>query len=147
MKKIFLITFLLVSSTILAQNKDREKIKALKVSFITEKLDLTKKEAQEFWPIYNEFEKSMSEVRYREMRSIRSDVRKDLSNMTDAQAKELIKRYDSAENKSHNLKIEFSNKLQKVISSKKIILLKIAEDDFKRKMFEELKKSKKRKNQ
>ena len=35
--------------------RTKEKIKALKVAHITNELDLTSKEAQQFWPIYNEF--------------------------------------------------------------------------------------------
>ena len=36
--------------------KMQERIKAQKVAFITERLDLSSKEAQKFWPIYNAFE-------------------------------------------------------------------------------------------
>ncbi len=39
------------------QNRpDKDKIKSLKIAFITERLDLSTKEAQTFWPIYNEYE-------------------------------------------------------------------------------------------
>ena len=37
----------------------KEKIKAMKISYITSELDLSPKEAQVFWPIYNEFEAKM----------------------------------------------------------------------------------------
>lgn len=47
-------------STIKAQDNDRaqrmEKIQALKVAFITQKLALTPDEAQRFWPVYNRYE-------------------------------------------------------------------------------------------
>ena len=52
---------LLLSASVFGQKQNnskpnREKIKAMKVGFITEKLDLTTAEAQKFWPVYNEFE-------------------------------------------------------------------------------------------
>mgnify|MGYP003543622097 CR=1 FL=1 len=44
--------FLLGTLTFYGQNKfDKDKIKALKVAYITEHLDLTSKEAEIFWPI------------------------------------------------------------------------------------------------
>ena len=38
-------------------------IKALKVAHITEKLDLTEKEAQQFWPIYNAYDEKMGTLK------------------------------------------------------------------------------------
>ncbi|MEL7588220.1 MAG: hypothetical protein AAGU19_16040 [Prolixibacteraceae bacterium] len=36
------------------KHEDFEKYKALKVSYMTEQLELTPQEAQQFWPIYKE---------------------------------------------------------------------------------------------
>ena len=38
-----------------AQPGKSDKVEALKVSFITEKISLTPQEAQSFWPLYNEY--------------------------------------------------------------------------------------------
>lgn len=40
----------------------RAKIEAFKVQFITEKLQLTKNEAESFWPVYNEAKKNIDEL-------------------------------------------------------------------------------------
>ena len=40
----------------------REKIEMYKIQFISEKLNLTKEEAQSFWPVYNEHKKAMDEI-------------------------------------------------------------------------------------
>ncbi len=42
--------------------KRRAKIEMFKVQFITEKLDLTKSEAELFWPVYNEAKKNIDEL-------------------------------------------------------------------------------------
>ncbi len=69
MKKILLILFLSLGLGLLAQQTDEneetkyEKIEALKIGFITEKLALTSKEAELFWPIYNKFEQDIKTVR------------------------------------------------------------------------------------
>ena len=140
MKKTLFIILFFVSVSAIAQRGNRERIKALKISFITERLSLTEKEAQEFWPIYNAFEQKMNTIRYKEMRSIRKDIREDLDTMTEKEASALVQRFKKAENEMCDLKNTFSEKLSKIISAKKIIQLRIAEDDFKRKMLDEYKK-------
>lgn len=40
----------------------RAKIEMFKVQFITEKLNLTKGEAEQFWPVYNEAKKNIEEL-------------------------------------------------------------------------------------
>ena len=145
MKKLLTILLLLLSLNVVAQ-KHRERVKALKVSFITEKLDLTEKEAQKFWPIYNEQDQQLVKIRYNDIRSIRREIKNNIDSMTDAQANDLLLKLDAAENKLHKLRLEFSKKLVGVISPKKIILLRIAEEDFKRRMLDELKRRKKGKS-
>ena len=144
MKKLIpIILLLFVSLNTMAQHKNREGIKALKVSVITEKLDLSEKEAQKFWPVYNAHEKATSEIKFKEVKNIRKEIRENIDTMTDAKANELLTRLNTAENRMHQLRMDFSNNLSGILSPKKIILLKIAEDDFKRKMIDELKKRKK----
>jgi hypothetical protein len=41
----------------------REHIESLKISFITQKLNLTREEAQRFWPIYNEYYDALQSLR------------------------------------------------------------------------------------
>ncbi len=45
-----------------AELKQQEKIKAVYVAFITQKLELSSAEAQVFWPVHNEFEKEVKAV-------------------------------------------------------------------------------------
>ena len=67
MKKFLLIlSFLLTGFTSFAQQPDaatkREKIQALKIAFITQKLELTSDEAQRFWPVYNRYEDELHQT-------------------------------------------------------------------------------------
>ena len=39
-----------------------EKIQALKIAFITQKLELSADEAQKFWPVYNRYEAELRQV-------------------------------------------------------------------------------------
>ncbi|MDO5977735.1 sensor of ECF-type sigma factor [Flavivirga spongiicola] len=139
MKKIiFPILLFFFSLNILAQ-QNREKIKTLKISFITEKLDLTEQEAQKFWPIYNNYYNVTSKIRHEDIRSIRHEIRRNINTLTDKRAKDLITKLNKAESTLHEQRMELSTKLLKIIPPKKVILLKMAEDDFKRKMLERFK--------
>ncbi|MGE5107018.1 MAG: hypothetical protein ACM3H8_05710 [Sphingobacteriales bacterium] len=66
MKKYLLITFFFVAglTQLKAQDDPEEnsKIEALKIAFISKKLDLTPDEAQKFWPVYNQYFKEMRQV-------------------------------------------------------------------------------------
>lgn len=143
MKKILLTIVLLVSLTASAQKEKWEKIKALKVAFITEELNLTEKESQQFWPIHNAFEEEMNKIRHHEMRAIRKEIRDNAESLTNERAKTLIKKYSDAEDRMFKLKQEFLKKISNILPPKKIVKLKIAEDDFKRRMLQEFKKRKK----
>ena len=73
MKKFILIIIFALGSFcfVKAQDEDgsnrAEKIQALKIAFITQKLGLSAEEAQRFWPVYNQYQNEMKST-YRENR-------------------------------------------------------------------------------
>lgn len=135
---ISLLTFSMSAQDMNRQER-REQIKELKISFITQRLDLTTAEAEKFWPIYNQFESSYNELRKKSHNTKKSV---DLENLNEKEAKSLLEEMTFIENQKHSLKSDFVKDLQKVIPAKKIVLLKEAEDDFNRKMIQEYKRRK-----
>ena len=68
MKKYLLILLILFGTFSFASAQDGqhgEKIQALKIAFITQKLQLTSAEAEKFWPVYNNYENEIKQVRSR----------------------------------------------------------------------------------
>lgn len=66
MKKYLLLLFTLGSFLMVhAQKKGggEDKIQALKIAFITQKLELTSFEAQKFWPVYNVYDEEVKKIR------------------------------------------------------------------------------------
>lgn len=138
MKKIIIILCVVLTSwSTFSQTSDRrEKINALKVAFITERLELTSTEAQKFWPIYNTYENKKDE-----QRKMGYEKRKQISeDMTEAQAKAMLKDFVAFEKEREDLRSNFVESLLKVMPAKKIIQLKLAEEEFNRKMLQEYKK-------
>ncbi len=141
MKRRLLITVLFVSSfsLITIAQSNRDKIKILKIAYITEKLNLSEKEAQKFWSIYNDFEEEKSRLR-EETYNVRKKT--NIETLSEDEAKQFLKEIRTNEYKKQVIENDFVDKLTNIISAKKVILLHKIEDDFKRKMFEEYKKRK-----
>ncbi|MEH6535720.1 MAG: sensor of ECF-type sigma factor [Psychroserpens sp.] len=137
-KTLITLFFIALTVSVFGQRKERqERIKALKIAFITDKLELSETEAQKFWPVYNAIEEQKNMLR-KEAQKMRKDL--NFESLTDEQAKKLIKDMLGLENRKHNLHSKQINDLLKVIPAKKIILLKVVEDQFNKRMFEEMKK-------
>lgn len=139
MKKLFTLSLLfLLTYSAFAQHKEREeRIKTLKIAFITERLAFTETEAQKFWPIYNAFEDENNKLRTQsyKMRKVEN-----IETMTELEAKALVDDMILLENKKFKLREKFMKDLLTAIPAKKVILLKATEDAFNKRMFEEFKK-------
>lgn len=110
----------------------QEKIKAQKVAFITEKLDLSSKEAQNFWPVYNAFEEKTNNTRRSDLYKIRTAMKKE--DLSEKEANNIIDQLMAVEDKMHNAKQQLIRDLKKVLPPQKIIKLKGAEDAFNREL-------------
>jgi len=130
---LFLVATLSLSSQ---EKQDWEKIKSLKVAFITERLDLTSKEAQSFWPIYNEHQTKKEGFFRVERFEIGSEI-KNLDTLSEAQASELLMRMQKLEEEKQNAEKSYIEKISKTISAKKTILLMRSEEDFKRQLIKQ----------
>lgn len=139
MKQLILIVFLLTSATNFAQvgEKIQDRIKAQKIAFITDQLELTSEEAQQFWPIYNEFEDKVEKIKSEDLRPLKKEMRQ--GDVSDKRAGEILEKLLEAETEMHNARLELVEDLKKVISAKKIIMLKVAEDQFNQKLLDKLK--------
>lgn len=147
-KKTFLLTLifaLFISFQVLSQEKgSSKKIKALKVSFITEKLALTSQEASKFWPIYNKFEKE----RYQLYHVERAEMKKKIDDLggidmlSEKQAEVFTKDMLALEKLDYETNVRYQNALKKVISYKKIVKLQMVERDFNRQLFRRYKNRK-----
>jgi hypothetical protein len=144
LNNILIVLLLFLSAHAIAQpggERARERIKTLQVAYFTEQLDLTSEEAQEFWPIYNELaeERQNSE---RQKRQLIRNIDTDFDNLTEQEAKKHISTLQSIEVMQANLDATYSSQIVDIIGAKRYLLLKKAEQDFKKKMLEEFQKRK-----
>ncbi len=142
-KNIIYIAVFLVSITSSAQRKpSHEKIKALKIAYLTEQLNLTPKEAQNFWPIYNSHEEKVDIIRKQKRTDI-FEKTKNIDALSEAEATKLLELEASLDEKRHALEKKYINDVRKVISSKKTFILLQSENGFKRKLIKEYRQKQK----
>ncbi len=148
MKKIvILICIVFTSLGSFAQHGPRERVKAYKVGYITEKLNLTSKEAQNFWPIYNDHEKTIENIRKRERKLIKAikDTNNSPNGIDDKQADEFLNTHLETEIQKSEARQKLILDLKKVIPNKKILRLVKAEADFNKRILEKI-RERRRKN-
>ncbi|MBW1295729.1 sensor of ECF-type sigma factor [Aquimarina litoralis] len=140
MKKILLLCLMIFTMNLsFGQRGPRGKVKALKIAYITEQLDLSSKEAQQFWPIYNEHEETMDNLKRSERKSIRAIKEANgFNNITEEQAEGFLNNYLSAEEQKFQARKKLISNLQKVIPHKKILKLIKAEMDFNKRLLKQL---------
>lgn len=145
MKNLLLIClFLFTGLHLSAQDKDghRERIKALKTAYITEGLSLSSKDAQKFWPIYNEFEEKRRNLYRREHADI-----DDLQCISEEKAENMLQEYVNIEREDYLLQKKFFSDLRSIFTAKQIIQLKKVEDEFNRKLIKEYRERHSKNNQ
>ncbi|MBP7272580.1 MAG: hypothetical protein KA974_01990 [Saprospiraceae bacterium] len=141
MKKSFLILACCLSFVgwVAAQQKDeprREKMEAMRAAYITEKVDLTADEAQRFWPVFNEMDDKL-----REIRKERRPDKKPIS-MTDAEADQFLNEFMRQEEQELAVKKDYYQRIRKLLPPKKVIMLFKAEREFKGELLNKMKERK-----
>ena len=111
----------------------RDRLETLKIGFITEELNLSSEEAQKFWPVYNEYESKMEDIRSE--RPPRSS-----EEMTESDAKAWIEGNLEKETALIELRKMYVAELLKVIPAVKVVRLFEAERKFKMEMIDHLRK-------
>lgn len=119
------------------EGERRERIKAFKIAYITEKMALTPAEAQVFWPVFNEFEAKRQDLEL-ELTGQVMDKRPDIENMSDAEVDKFISSRLDKEKELANLRIEYYGYLKELLPVKKVFRLIEAEAGFKKVLLERL---------
>lgn len=131
-KSLILTAFLLLTVSVIAlaqppRGQVREKMKALRIATFTEVLDLNAKEAQAFWPLYNEMEDKMKAI----AKGMRPDERPNWSDLSDAEIEKLARARFKAERQRLDLEEEYFEKFKKVLPMQKVARIPQAERQFK----------------
>ncbi len=146
MKKLFLIMCACVGFSAMAQQADtsetkkNDRIDAVKVGFITSKLNLTAQEAEKFWVVYNKFEAEQKVIRKKQHELTKAF--KENPNPTEKDAdKYIIALLELRQNELTMFK-NYIPHLKQVLPAKKIAILLGLEHEFKMQLLKRMKERK-----
>lgn len=119
------------------KKSNHEKIEKMKISFITNELDLSIEDSKEFWPIYNEqAEKLRAENKLQ--RNTAKELETRYARLSDEEFKTKTDAIFDSEAKEAGLKKEYTEKIAGVIGYKKAAKLLSLEQRFKRELLNKI---------
>lgn len=108
----------------------RERVRAEKVAFLTEQIDLTESEAQVFWPIYNQLQNEQRES-FEAVRKAYEAMEKGVNEgKTGKEMEKLVEAYVDAKDKNEGIETKYLNKLMKALPAEKVARYYVAEEKF-----------------
>ncbi len=140
MNRFLLILTLLNSSITFSQENKMsfERLKAIKMAFITEKIGLNNNEEAFFWRVYNDFEKKIHEKSSQKIRSIRKKYFKEIDSISSLEAYKAINQMNILEHLALELKQKRDLKLLDSLSPNKVLKVQHAEYRFKREIISKI---------
>lgn len=143
MKNVFLLLMLVMPFLGLSQNHKpnpkKDEIKAQKIAFLTTELELTEKEAEKFWPIYNEYDAKMlanRKAHHQVMKKLRN-----FNGLSDDEAYSLSEKILALEDERTQIRKTYLVKFAKVLGKKKGAKVYYAEEKFKRELLKKIRKN------
>jgi hypothetical protein len=149
-KYIIILTLFLTALNCLGQDKKESsaKVKALKVAFLTQELQLTSMEAEKFWPLYNKHREKLDSLRYIGRAAIKKKIKEvgDLNNLEESEAKKFVLLRLNLERQISAEREAFVPSVSPFLPYKKILKLYISEREFAKKLMQKYGRGKNKRN-
>ena len=111
-----------------------ERIHAIKVGYLTDRLQLTSSEAAAFWPVYNDYEVELRDAR----KAFRQKYRNGNAGESDAEAGQFIEDNLDFQEQALGINRKYKDRFLKIISPQQLANLYEAERDFKKLLLQQL---------
>ena len=144
MNRILMIVMVLSLSTALGQKGKMsfERLKALKMSYIAEKIGLTEEEESVFWEIYDKYEEEIFTDCRKKIKNLRRSYMKSTDSISNKEAFEVIQSINKLEHLALKLKEERDKELLEKFPAQKILKMHRAEYHYNREMVYKMKSKK-----
>jgi len=114
-----------------------EQVEAEKIAFFTRYLELSSREAQEFWPVYNDFQNRKNKIN-QERQNLSRYFAQNSANLSDSEAREIADRYIDLQIQEARLTGEYHKKFMEVLPPGKVMLFYQAENEFRMQLLRRL---------
>jgi hypothetical protein len=135
-----LFTFAMLATATYAQNNKKDEIEALKVAFITKRLNLSPDEARVFWPVYNQYQNEIQALRKKNRIELK-DAKENFESLSDKDIEKLIDNEIVFKQNELDLLKKYQPQLKKTLSIRKVALLYKAEEDFKKELLKRIREN------
>ena len=126
-----LILFFLIPRTVSSQVQEKiQQLEAQKIGFFTKKLQLTTKEAREFWPVYNDYQERKNKIIQDRRNTIRYYIQ-NLNNLSGKEIEEITGKFIRLMKEESDLLLTYHEKFKEVLPIKKVMQIYIAEEQYK----------------
>ncbi len=133
-KIVFIVLALFFSIIAKAQEKTgddlRNKIDAQRIAFFTQKMNITPAEAQQFWPVYNEYLEKKNKLATEKRRLTRFYFQNSAT-MTENDIDVTINKYVQVFKTETQLFEDYNKRFRKILPADKVMKLYLAEIEFK----------------
>ncbi|MBC6609853.1 hypothetical protein H8B15_02900 [Hymenobacter sp. BT507] len=135
-----LVAFGLRGTAQTAPNDRLNQLENARIAYLTEKILLTQEQAQQFWPVYNEYTAKRRDLnqRSRQLRTARPET------LSDQQLKDNLNEVLALRQQEVDLDKDYLRKFQKVLSIRQVSQLYTAERQFTREVLQRVTRSRRR---
>ena len=132
-----LLIFISFSTYCLGQGGEQQRIMQEKVKFFNQQLDLSQTEADNFWPIYNDYQNRKNRIAS-DKRTLMKYYNQNSKNMTSKEITETLNKYMDYEKQETDLLLTYNEKFRSVLPDDKVLRIYIAEVRFKEYLLKQL---------
>jgi hypothetical protein len=142
--KIFICLFLMMGASMLvqAQKNRREIIKEEKIIFINDYCKFSDDEAKKFWPLHDEMQDKLKEIRKSMRRDLKDIKDQGVDNVSENDLKKAMDNRKNYEQKLLDVKWEYNDKFITVVGVKKTAKFYEGEIAFRKRLIDRLKELK-----
>lgn len=132
-KGLIIALFVLCTQFVWAQGGN--KVEAMRADYISKRLELSAAEAEKFWPVYNEYTDKMQAIK----KNLRQAYKRKVEPLSEKDADELYKLDMQSHQAEADVYRQYSEKLKAIIGVKKMIVLRVAEEEFRKVLIKTIK--------
>ena len=133
------VLFIMVLSSLVvsAQNPNQDKLNAYKIAFFTRRLNLTPREAEKFWPLYNDYQNKKLLIQ-NERTYLNRKFNLEGNTMNEKELTEAGDKLIELQVKETELAVAFHKQLKEVLPPQKVIRLYHAENQYRMQLLKQL---------
>lgn len=120
-------------------NERRKRMQTRKIAFVSNSLEISPKQSESFWPIYNVYSSELKSI-YLKKKKVRRNYMLNKQSMNDIDLGLVIDSLFNLDQEYLDLKIKYVKQFSNIISNKQMFELYIIEENFKKDLLRKIKK-------